>query len=396
MRAWALPVALILLSAVFAGCVNTPKDTEGGTIDTAGTDGGTTGTGDGAGGLTTNVKPLVPLSFTVASTASKWVEPGATIPVSTASTQTGWTYVWSIGPLPGTVAASTVKPDTGSAKDASDWIQPGASKSVTFTEAGVFEMHCHPHPYMRANVTVIDGYQGPKEVRVAIVDGTDLSTYRYVPENVVVGVGTKVVYDNNGTQPHTATLLKAEPKLKKLDLAAAAGDVTVSGDGWQRIRLVAFDATGRMGAADLPVYVKTLPSFTMDPITVEFQAGGLPPEAVAPFTQSFALEYNGTLNVTWSFQDGPAANGAPLNNAEVDIHVFPQGSEQDVITSEVEPEGAALAKVPAGTYTLKVIPKKGVVLSGTVTISAVYADPVPPEPTMAGAGGGDDHGGHAH
>lgn len=398
MRAWALPVALILLSAVFAGCVNTPKDTEGGTIDKAGTgNAGTDGTNTGTGGLTTTVKPLAPLSFSLASASSgKWVEPGSTVDVAAASTQAGWSYTWAIGPLPGTVAAPSVKLDTGSAKDASDWIQPGASKSLTFTEAGVFTMHCHPHPLMLSNVTVVEGYAGPKEVTVQIVDGADLGSYRFVPENVLVAPGTKVTYVNNGAQPHTATLMSAEPKLKKLDLAAATGSVKVEGEGWQRIRLVAVDASGRLGASDVPVYVKALPSFTMEPTTVEFNAGGLPEEVVASFTKSFVLEHNGTMNLTWSFQDAVAANGGPVNNAEVDIHVFPQGSEQDVITSELVPEGEATTKAPAGTYTIKVVPKKGVGIAGSLALTAVYSDPVPPAPVMAGAGGGDGHGGHAH
>lgn len=396
MRAWALPTALLLLTGILAGCVNTPKETDGGTIDPAGVTGndGTDGNGQGPPG-TSVVKPLAPLAFTVSTTSPKWVAPGASIAVA-ASATTAASYVWSIGPLPGTVTPKAVKLDTGSAKDASDWIAPGASKSITFTEPGSFLMHCHPHPFMLSNVTVVQGYAGPKEVTVKIVDGAELGTYRYVPENILVAPGTVVTYQNDGAQPHTATLMKADPPLKKLDLAKASGTVAAEGDGWQRIRLVAVDAEGRFGAQDLPIYVKPMPTYASDPLAVTFTVGGLPEEAVASFTKSFTLEYNATLNVTWAFVDAPAKNGVPANNAEVDIHVFPQGSEQDAITSETKPEGTASTAVAAGTYTLKVVPKKSVGLEGTVTITAVYADPVPPAPAMAGAGGDDGHGGHAH
>lgn len=392
MRAWAFPIAL-LLTGVLAGCVNTPKETDGGTIDPARvTNGGDPGQ-VGNGGATT-IRALAPLPVALTTTTPKWVAPGSNVSVAASST-TGATYVWSIGPLPGTVAPKAVKLDTGSSKDGSDWIAPGASKPLTFSEPGTFEMHCHPHPDMRSNVTVVQGYSGPKEVTVKIVDGTGLGTYRFVPENVLVGPGTTVVYENVGTQPHTATLMKADPPLKKLDLGKASGEVVVEGDGWQRIRVVAIDAEGRFGAADLPVYVKPLPSYASEPIAVTFPAGGLPEAAVAPFTKSFTLEYNATLNVTWAFADAAAKNGAPANNAQVDIHVFPQGSTQDVVTSELEPEGTATTVVPAGTYTLKVVPKQGVGLEGTVTVNALYANPTPPAPTMAGAGGGDGHQ-HAH
>ena len=397
MRAWALPIALLLLTGVLAGCVNTPKETDGGTIDPAGVTGddGDAGGSDGGNTATTTVKALAPLTFALSTTSPKWVAPGASIAVS-ASSATAASYVWSIGPLPGTVAPKPVKLDTGSAKDASDWIAAGASKSITFTEPGSFEMHCHPHPFMRSNVTVVQGYTGPKEVTVKIVDGAELGTYRYVPENILVAPGTVVTYENVGAQPHTSTLMKADPPLKKLDLTKASGSVAAEGDGWQRIRLVAVDAEGRFGSADLPVYVKPLPTYDSGPIAITFTAGGLPEEAVASSTKSFTLESNGTLNVTWAFVDAPAKNGVPANNAEVDIHVFPQGSEQDAITSETKPEGTATTAVSAGTYTLKVIAKKGVGIEGTVTITAVYSDPTPPAPTMAGAGGGDGHGGHAH
>lgn len=390
MRAWAVPVALLLAAGALAGCVNTPKDPTVG--------GATTGTRNPPatnGGITTAPPLLRPLALTVDSPDHNWVAPGSSINVTATTAATGWTYAWSIGPLPGTVMPSTFKPDTGSAKDASDWISPGAQDSITFTEAGVFQMHCDPHPFMRSNVTVVDGYEGPKEVHVQILDGSELGSYRFSPENILIGKNTRVIYTNNGTQAHTATMSSSEPPLKALPLKASAGAVTVEGSGWQRIRLVAVDATGRLGAADLPVYVAPLPSLDPAPWEVSFQAGGLPEQAVAPASKAFVIDHNATLTVSWTFQDAVAQNGGPVNNAEVDIHVFPQGETQDVITSETVPEGEATQRVLAGTYTVKVVPKKGLDLKGTVTVTGVFEDPAPPAPVMAGAGAVDDaHAGH--
>lgn len=395
MRAWALPVALLLLVGALAGCVNTPKDTNGGAIDPAGGNKGTTTGGTGTGtGTGTTVTILPPLALTVTGPAGKWLAPGASVDVA-AKGPSGVAYVWAIGPLPGTVQPADVKLNTGSAKDASDWIQPGDSKSLTFSKSGVFQMHCHPHPYMLSNVTVVDGYEGTAEVAVSIVDGDALNSYRFVPENIVIAPGTKVTYTNKGQQPHTATMMSAEPALKKLALTAASGSVALEGDGWQRIRVIAVDTEGRLGAADIPVYLKPLPTFAPEPFTMEFNAGGLPEEAVPSITKSFTLESNTSLKLAWSFQDALAAGGAPVNNAEVDIHLFPQGSEQDVFTSETVPEGEGAAKALAGVYTLKVVAKKGVQVSGVVTITGEAEDPTPPAPAMASAGG-EAHGGHAH
>jgi plastocyanin len=82
-------------------------------------------------------------------------------------------------------------------------IAPGEQKALTFAEAGVYELHCHPHPFMLHTVTVVDG--GPAEVLVKIHDGATVEEYRYEPRNVTVGVGGRVVYLNAGREPHTAT-----------------------------------------------------------------------------------------------------------------------------------------------------------------------------------------------
>lgn len=88
--------------------------------------------------------------------------------------------------------------DTGS-------IQPGEVKLLSYPEAGAFAMHCHPHPFMRHNVTVDDAYAGPSRVHVDILDGQDVASYRFEPANLTVGVGTKVEYHNHGNVTHTST-----------------------------------------------------------------------------------------------------------------------------------------------------------------------------------------------
>lgn len=394
MQARVVPVVLLLAAAlVLAGCVNTPKDVTSATTGSTSPTGTTpvlTSGGDGA-----VLKLLSPLSFTVSTTGAKWVEPKTTVAFTTAGGQAGWAYVWATGPLMGTPPASTATLDTGS-KSPSDWIAPGASRSLTFTEPGVFEMHCHPHPYMRSNVTVLAGYVGPKEVTVQITDGSKPSESRYSPDNIVVGPGTKVTYTNVGQQPHTATLLKASPALKKLDATASKADVQLDGTGWQVVRVLALDAEGRVGAAETQVYVAPLPKFTSEPKALDFAAGGVPEQAgaVGPFSFSFVLEYNAILSVNWSVQDGPAAGGAPVNNALVEVHVAKAGESQDVLTSEPKAAGLLTGPVASGTYNVKVVPKQGVKITGTIQVSADYLDVTPPDPSAAGEGGGDGHAGH--
>ena len=46
-----------------------------------------------------------------------------------------------------------------SAADDGEWasplISPGGTYQVRFSEAGTFDYHCQPHPYMKASVTVM-------------------------------------------------------------------------------------------------------------------------------------------------------------------------------------------------------------------------------------------------
>lgn len=83
-------------------------------------------------------------------------------------------------------------------------IAPGAEKSLMFHEAGTFELHCHPHPWMEHRVSVVEG--GPASARVLILDDPSNDTaFRFEPQNVTIGVGGTVTYANMGTFAHTAT-----------------------------------------------------------------------------------------------------------------------------------------------------------------------------------------------
>lgn len=404
MRAsFALSVALIFAFAGLAGCIGANKEGDPGEdIDANKLPGTDTNTGT-VPGTKPAITVLAPLSSAITIDAPEWVQSGTEVPVTLAAPSNAkgaLTYTWAIGPLPGTVKVTEAKADTGS--KGADYIQPGASKSITYGTSGIYRMHCHPHPDMRHNVTVIEGFAGPKTVEVQIVDGATKSENRYVPENIVVGVGTVVTYKNVGQQPHTATALGAqEPPLKKLPLATAAGNVKVEGEGWQRIVAVFQDADGRFGIAEKPIYTTaTLPSFATQTETFEFTgATAAPltgtPAGAAPESRAVSLEQRGTVTINYTFQDAVAGNGGPQNLAEVELHFTLSGETQDTLTGGPEPTGTLTGKAPAGTYSLTVVPLQGAQVTGTVTIEVVY-ELVPPPPTAPSAEGGAGHGGHAH
>jgi plastocyanin len=300
--------------------------------------------------------------------------------------------VWAIGALPGTILAPAATYDTGS-KTPADYIPSNASKSITFTAAGLYQMHCHPHPNMRSNVSVIDGYQGPSTVEVQIYD------FGYAPQNIVIGPNTTVVYKNVGAQPHTATVLSNEPPLKALPLKDPKGNATVAGNGWQRVRVYAMDGDGRLGNATVDVYVAPYPTFTKAPKAMSFPAGLGPAAqqgttAVGPQTDSFATDYNGTIYLNYTAKDAATQNGGPQNLATVDVHLKMSGETQDTLTDSGKEKGTLATHAPAGSYTLSILATQGVGVNVDYTVEVVYDLPTPPAPVLASADGGGAH--HHH
>lgn len=98
------------------------------------------------------------------------------------------------------LAGCASEPHRAEGLDTGD-IPPSESKTLLFDASTT--MHCHPHPWMTQNVTLTD--DPPSEVHVHIVDGMDENAYRYEPEKLTIGKGSRVTYHNHGNFTHTAT-----------------------------------------------------------------------------------------------------------------------------------------------------------------------------------------------
>lgn len=394
MRNVALLVSILVMGAAFAGCFGSEEDDpKTASVDPApgtGTEPGTVTLPDGG------LRVLAALSPTIVTDAPAWIKSGTKINVSgTASSNAKGTvtYTWTYGPLPGTAEVASRALDTKA-------IQPGAESRLKFPEAGVFNMHCHPHPAMVHNVTVVEGYSGPSTVTVYITDGSETSQYRFVPSEAVIPVGGTVVYKNAGTLMHTSTQSGQEPALKSADLSASGGEMTLEGNGWQRIRLVTQDADGRIGFAEHRIYVTPeLPAFEPKKIEGDLRVGlpsAAPAQAHETATDSFKLAHSGKLYLNFTATDPIGDTSGQVSLAQIEIHLKEQGATQDTLTVDPAGAGSADAIVGAKTYTISITGAQGAAIHYVVDITVEY-DLVPPEPAMASAGGGGDaHGGHAH
>ena len=390
-RPWLLfAIPLMLLAS---GCVDSVRDvlpgasdaSESASLQSSSTE--TRGTTDQAV-LPTNEPSagprLAPIAVALTTTGSQWIEPGTLYPVSAAAPGvSGASFLWATGPLPAAARTEMASLDTKE-------IAPGASKSLKFQQAGVYGIHCHPHPFMTLNLTVVEGLQGPSQVAVDILDGESPGEYRFAPDALVVGAGTEIVFTNRGALPHTATLGSQEPPLVLSKLAGASGDISVSGDGWARVVAIARDPSGRVGMAEVPVYVRPLPAALREKMSGDFLAAALSTgEAVDPGpaqSKNFDLRYGGALFLNFTAADSTGTGAVSVQVLDKDgreVLALPSGAA-----------GGSSVLVDAGKHTVVVTPTSGVQIQYEVTIDVGYHPvPPPPAPPVEEAGGGA-HAGH--
>lgn len=393
MRVIVLLVALLAAGGLTGcmGLVNNGDEPGAGTTITPAATGGN--------GQPLVVPPALPFLKTKVEASlayPSWVPTGTTIDVSAAApadAKAPLTWTWLVGPMLGTapVKQKATGLDTGS-KTVAQYISPGGSATLTFGIAGVYQMHCHPHyQFMRSNVTVIDGLEGPMNYDVYIEDGGSLKEFRYVPENITVPKGAHVTYHNVGSQAHTASLSSQDAELKLAPLKAQKGSIALAGNGWTRVVAFVHDADGRIGQAEFQVFVAPYPEEFRQTYTGNPQAGvpasadGTPLTTVAPGeSKSFKLDYNGTLYLNLTAVDPVAANAGdqdPANTAQVEVHLREQGATQDTLSCTPAASVCKLSgRVLATTYNLLIVPRQGASITYTAKLESVY-DHVPPAPS---------------
>lgn len=328
---------------------------------------------------------LAPLAVNVSMTGPSWVASGTDVQL--AAVATGATkFVWATGPLPISSPAKVANLDT-------KVFDPGASKSLKFASAGVYALHCHPHPFMKHNVTVVDGYQSPARVTVLITDGATPGEYRFSPENLVIGVGTEIVYENVGKLPHSATQEGQEPALKLAKLTASAGTVAVEGEGWQRIVAIASDGSGRLGVGEARVYVTPeLPTGTSVDVTGSFTTPLYLPELEtnpqpAQMT-SMKVDHPGAFTLNITATDGNAGL------AKVSVRVVRVATDEEVGALDATAAGTLAFTIERGEYEIYVEPSEGFNVEYVGTATVVY-DLTPPPPMPPGSEAAEDpHAGH--
>lgn len=400
-----LLVMLALAAAPLTGCIGADDEpVEGSTTDGD----NKTGTGDGDVSDSADQFPLpepkVPLDASV-NVSEVWVKPGTTVTItSEAASATSVRYF-----LEKRVAASA-DPHAGhdmggdggmdhSAHGGGDGgmdmidtgdIAPGVSaEPFTVENTGWYTFHCHPHPWMKFNVTVVEGAATSGVIDVHAVNGEGDDTFRFYPEDLTVAPGTQIRVHNNGTVVHTVMEEAFRPFLGE----GASVDVAVDKVGdWDVVAVATDDGNGHGEARTRLVVDPAKPeeTKTWDPFTGEFTLGtpAQPESKKHTFLSEWAMA---TTTVAWT-----TAATLPGSPSAVTVTVTAQGAEEPLAqTEEAAAEGElVMENLPAGTYVITITLSEGGLVDYEATVDAVF-DLVPPEDYKPSEGG-DGHGGHAH
>lgn len=287
----------------------------------------------------------------------------------------------ALGPGPCAPAANpppaTPKLDTG-------YINSGESKSIKLTTPGVYQLHCHPHPWMRANITVLAGAPNGDAV-ISITDGATNPEYRFGPEDTTVGPGSTVTFHNVGNQTHTATmhtfLIPIKPTGKSASYVAdTTGDFDV----------VAIARDGASGVAQSGTRLFVDPARPSDTLPLGPYKGTFNAGAPIPNNQqqesklfSFAINFPAkslTIKVTSTSQTPiPTMVSATLTRS---------GESSPIATMASAADGTITAsKLPEGTYTLTIFADQGVMIDYAAEGSAQLDLSPPSNSVSTGLGG---------
>lgn len=176
----------------------------------------------------------------------RWVAPGTTVTMDASNTtdadRDSLRYEWIWGPRSDFNPAATgvedacKMTDTTLATFTTGCLKEGQSFSLLFDKPGTYNIHCHPHPWMKGRIVVDAAQPSSGEVEVAIRD------FGFVNETTTVGVGSTINFVNEDPVPHTATVEDWLPGTKSGGTSAVFS--TSLSEGEYVARLIVNDGKG--------------------------------------------------------------------------------------------------------------------------------------------------------
>lgn len=406
MRTLTVLVSATLLAGAFAGCIG-GEDPEDDLTSISLESTPTQGAPPPAGALATRT----PLDVSLQASQA-WTRPGESV-TFTATSTSATEYGWFLSPRPAAAPSESgggghhlnvpvgtdsracalgpgcsgeggqeAKPakspppaaDTGQ-------LQPGTySDPITFGGTGLYQFHCHPHPWMALNILVKDDASAKGTHHVEIVDGDKQDEYRFVPNELVLAPGAKVVFWNNGTTMHTGT---QGGFAWIIPVTGANIEYAPDFSGDFDVLVIAKDDANGYGEARTRLFVDPQKPDDVQPVGPfkgEFQKG-VPNE---PEPETKEHPFTSPFNITSLALSFTAKSDVPVPPTML-VSLLQNGKE--IASAGPADSGEITAEnLPAGTYTVRVTAAQGVLITYEVTGTATL-ELVAPEAT-ANSGGG--------
>lgn len=240
-----------------------------------------------------------------AKNATRWIQADSGIVLDAARSADAdgdsFSYEWFVGAYDEAAASATL---------ATQYLDMGQSENLTLEAPGVYQFHCHPHPWMRTRVIVSDG-----DPNATASPTVDIANFAYSPHDLVVTPGTTVQFRNLDPTPHTATLEwfapgKAESTSPVLSKKLPAGD--------HQARLVLNDGKGGQStatwglraSADAPANPLTTDMSVPDYTYVAEVPTGSPD--TGKINNEYLVDWvqNLTVSISWTTQQSNVPSGS--------------------------------------------------------------------------------------
>ncbi|MHB8586832.1 MAG: hypothetical protein ACYDDF_13475 [Thermoplasmatota archaeon] len=249
------------------------------------------------------------------------VAPGS----SSSSTMMGSMAGMDMGGMAGMMQMSGL-PDSGV-------IGPGATGTLHFGSAGLYQVHCHPHPFMLGNVRVVGGAPTLAEMQI--------TQDSFQPATVEVAPGGTVRIQNLDSTAHSAEASAYLPEGTTV-LTGLRGAIPFPKAGTFNLTLALSDGKGTLSTVTQRVTVTSSAPSPLDAWNFSGTLGNPPAVDPAPENEPFQINGPGQVYVNSTAQTAPPAVGnAIFTLISANGTVLASGS-------------AIVAALPAGTYALRV------------------------------------------
>ena len=111
-------------------------------------------------------------------------------------------------------------------------LQPGQNFTFQVTEEGTFDYHCHPHPWMLAQLRMLPSNGTPVTHVINITEPADqpFENWTFSPKTMDVRVGDTITWVNVGTVMHRVTQTVGE-HIAHVGTVGGSDDADVHADG---------------------------------------------------------------------------------------------------------------------------------------------------------------------